>query len=102
MGQPLQSLPFDGYDEATVQEHLRLMIEDAGLLTGECIRGIGGILLCIPGELTWKGHDFLKAAEDDSVWRSARSRVLKAGTSFTFDVLLEWLKAEARSKLGLP
>jgi hypothetical protein len=39
---------------------------------------------------------------DDTVWKKAKEHVLKPGASWTFDILKEWLKAEAKSRLGLP
>jgi hypothetical protein len=55
--------------------------------------------------LTWAGHDFLDAARNDTVWHTAREKVLKSGASWTFDLLKETLKALARQQLariGLP
>jgi len=43
--------------------------------------------------LTWAGQDFLDAAKDDTLWKKAKETVIKPGASFTFDVLLAWLKA---------
>lgn len=55
--------------------------------------------------LTWAGHDFLDAARNDTVWHTAREKVLKSGVAWTFELLKETLKALARQQLtriGLP
>lgn len=44
----------------------------------------------------------IDATKDDSIWNKARENIFKPGVSFTFGLLLEWLKLEAKQKLGLP
>jgi hypothetical protein len=48
--------------------------------------------------LTCAGHDFLDAARDDKIWRMAKEKFIKPGVSWTFSILLEWLKQEARQR----
>lgn len=89
------------YDYSTIYEHIDLLVE-AGLLNGKTVKlahGIGGVII---NGLTWNGHDFLDATKDDTIWKKAKENVLKPGASITFGLLLEWLKAEAKHKLGLP
>lgn len=43
---------------------------------------------------TWKGHDFLDAAKDDTLWNKAKEKFLIPGVSFTFDILFQWLKSQ--------
>jgi hypothetical protein len=53
--------------------------------------------------LTWDGHDFLDATRDSKIWKLAKERVLKPGVSWTFSILVEWLKQEARKRIfGTP
>jgi hypothetical protein len=55
--------------------------------------------------LTWAGHDFLDAARNDTVWNTAKAKLLKPGMSWTFDLLKETLKGLAKQQLaqiGLP
>ena len=55
--------------------------------------------------LTWSGHDFLDAARNDTVWNTAKRKIIESGMSWTFSMLTEILKALAKqelSKLGLP
>jgi len=52
--------------------------------------------------LTWNGQDFADAATDDTIWKKAKEKVLQPASSWTFALLLEYLKAEIKAKLGLP
>ena len=55
--------------------------------------------------MTWQGHEFLDSARSDSVWHTAKEKMLKPGISWTFGLLSEALKALAKQQLarvGLP
>ena len=52
--------------------------------------------------LTWEGQDFADAASDDTVWKKAKDNILKPAASWSFAILLEYLKAETKAKLGIP
>jgi hypothetical protein len=55
--------------------------------------------------LTWAGCEFLDAARNDTVWRTAKEKMFKPGVSWTFSLLSEVLKALAKQQLahaGLP
>jgi Hypothetical protein (DUF2513) len=94
------NLAIDGYDAATVAAHIELLIE-ADLIKGRVARHIGGISATVVERLTWTGHDFVDVARDQ-IWKKAKESVLKHGASITFDLLLEWLKLEARKHLPMP
>jgi len=90
-----------GYSDELIAYHVHLMGQ-AGLVVS--------IDLSVsesdsPGaslnSLSWAGHDFIDACRDNSIWAKAKDTVLKPATGMAFDVLLEWLKAEARKRLGL-
>jgi hypothetical protein len=98
----INSPVIEGYNEAQIAYHLRLLL-DGGLIevkttAEECQQEdlYGGI------NLTWNGQDFLDAAKDDTLWKKAKETVIKPGASFTFDLLLSWLKAQIGTALGLP
>src|SRR5262245_44961623 len=101
-GQPLKGFS-GGFDNTAVEvvEHIKLMI-DAGLIEGEAYpnttRSGGGLF--IVANLTWKGHDFLDAARSDTVWNATKGRLAKAG-AWTFSLVLEVLKEEAKRQIGL-
>ena len=97
-------MTFSGSFENTpveVVEHIELMI-DAGLIEGEAHtdpqNGRCGIFVI--SKLTWAGHDFLNAARSNDVWNATKRRIGKAG-SWTFGLVLEVLKEEAKCHIGL-
>ena len=51
--------------------------------------------------LTWAGHDFLDSTKSPAVWKKTRETILDAGVSWTFSVLMDFLKVEASRALGL-
>ena len=58
-----------------VYRHVALM-KEFGLVDAIIIRSGSGpvekTLLCKVKELTWKGHDFLDKARDESIWEKAK------------------------------
>jgi hypothetical protein len=95
----------DGLDQQAFCMHAELLIE-AGLVEGSTQRYLSNATN-IPdsaflNRLTWAGQEFADAIEDDTLWAKAKDKVIKPGVSWTFAVLGEWLKAEAKRTLGLP
>ncbi|TAN62565.1 DUF2513 domain-containing protein [bacterium] len=89
------------YDADTVYKHISLLL-DANLIKGRTVnlmRGISGVVI---DGLTWSGHDFLDAAKDDTLWNKAKETVLTPAVAITFELLCDWLKQQAKEKLGLP
>lgn len=86
----------DKYDERLVVYNLALM-KDAGLIDAAIVEDHTGF----PSgasviRLTWAGHDFLDATRNQTIWNKAKEVMLKPGISWTFSLLLEFLKAEAK------
>ena len=52
-------------------------------------------------KITWEGHDFLDAAKDDTIWNTVKAKVLAPGVSWTVSIFMDYLKLEAKKKLGL-
>jgi len=76
-----------------------LLIE-AGFVKGSIVPDRrGGVRGASMSRLTWEGHDFLDAARNDTIWNKAKEKVLKPGLSWTFSMLLEYLKAEAHAQM---
>ena len=101
--EPVEIIP--DCTDAVFGYHAALLI-DAGLATGDVVDGpnlqpMAGSIF----RLTWAGHDFLDAARSDTVWRTAKEKILKPGVSWTFEILKETLKTLAKQELarhGLP
>jgi len=89
------------YPQKEVAYNAALIIE-AGLAEGAVATGgFNEILRADLDRLTWKGHDFIEAARDDTLWAKAKDKVMKPGASFTFEIVKEWLKTEIRAHFGL-
>lgn len=88
-------------DAATVAEHVELLLERR-LIIGS-VRGlIGAQRVFIRIErLTDAGHDFVDAAASITVWRKTQDKLKSLGSSVSFEVFLELMKAVSRSQLGL-
>jgi hypothetical protein len=87
------------YSEQDVLYNLTLM-EDAELIVVSFIGGNGGIPTGADiVRLTWAGHDFLDATRDSKIWKMAKEHVIKPGASWTFSILVEWLKQQARERV---
>jgi len=94
---PLTEL--DGVEKPVFVEHVALMIE-AGLVDGVAAGGrpeARGIAMM--HRLTWQGHDFADSIRDESVWKSAKEKVIKPTGSWTFSLLTEVLKMEIKRHL---
>lgn len=73
-----------------------LLADEAGLLKAEITRdSLGRPTGAFVRRLTWAGHDFLDAARNDTIWNKAKKKILTAGVSWTFSLLLDYLKSEA-------
>lgn len=92
--------PYEPYCGETYSEVYQIaLMKDAGLVDAK-IKVTGGI----PSEariirLTWAGHDFLDSTRDSEIWKKAKELIIKPGVSWTFQILVEWLKQEARKRV---
>ncbi len=97
-----KTIEVEGYSEEQVGFHFYL-IGEAGLARVIDNTDVSGESpSAMPLHLTWAGYEFLEAAKDETLWGKAKEKVLKPAGGAAFGVLLEWLKAEAKSRLGIP
>ena len=93
---------FEGFTEEQQVYHMALCIE-AGLVDGTIIpNGSGYPVATAAIRLTWKGHEFLDAARNDTIWKKALGNIKKAGVQVTLPLLEEVLKKAPKELLGLP
>jgi hypothetical protein len=92
-------ISIDGYDDAIIAAHIELLIE-AGLIKGKVMRNPAGVQGALVERLTWDGYEFVNVSRDKN-WKKAKELLLSHGVSITFDLLLEYLKAEARKHLPI-
>lgn len=87
---------FPERDPDEIDYHVRLLV-DAGLLDGPGNGTVQG--------LTWKGHEFLDAARDDTMWNRAKGVVKEKAGGAAFDLvkdtLLELGKRAVFGALGI-
>jgi hypothetical protein len=84
-----------GYETEAVSYHVMLM-EQAGLIEG-WNRSAIGVFRWSARNLTWRGHEFLEAAKDDTVWTKTKNTIGQLGPGIIFDLLEEVLCTEART-----
>jgi hypothetical protein len=96
--------PYERYWARTPNEAYQIaLLKDAGLVDAEIAitNGIPSGATII--RLTWAGHDFLDSCRDSKIWKMAKEHVIKPGASWTFPLLLEWLKRQAHQQIfGVP
>lgn len=96
---PMSAL--SGIDPVVFAAHVELL-EEAGLVKAIMQPdNLGNARAAIIIRLTWAGHDFADSILDDTVWRKAKETILKPAASWSFGVLLEFLKLEIKHRVGI-
>jgi hypothetical protein len=96
------NLTVPGYNDDEIGYHVHLMGQ-AGLLLVDNVTFSDSLApRADPVSITWAGHEFIDSVKDDTLWAKARTKVLAPAGGVAFTVLLEWLKAEGKARLGLP
>jgi hypothetical protein len=97
-----EELSIEDYTEEQIGFHVYLLGEAGLAKVGENTHILSKSPSALPLHLTWAGYEFLEAAKDETLWGKAKEKVIKPAGGVAFGVLVEWLKAEAKAKLGLP
>lgn len=82
----LQNLEIPGYDQPTIAEHIRLLIEE-GLLSGSISSEFSDDVEYYGLRLRPAGHRFAAAARSEEKWRRAMDRVGEGASHTTFEAL---------------
>ncbi|WMT57090.1 DUF2513 domain-containing protein [Truepera radiovictrix] len=90
----------EGRTERDISYHV-MQLAKAGLVEAEGTTETGSDVDWKANDLTWQGHDFLEAAEDDTIWQKAKKHVQEKGEALTFDVLKAVLTHLTRQAVGL-
>jgi hypothetical protein len=80
------ALSFPGVDDATIGEHVHLLVE-ARLIDAIDCRTMENFFDWKPLRLTWDGHEFLGAACNETVWNKVTSVIREHGLGFTLELL---------------
>lgn len=89
------------YDKESVLYHIQIMNEAGLLLANFISESTRDIVDARIDRLTWKGHDFLDAARDDTLWKKAKDFLKQKFSTVAFDVLLKLLIKLSQESLGL-
>jgi hypothetical protein len=89
----------DGLSNEDFAFHAQLL-EEAGLVSA-AIHGGGKYIAeaAVIFRLTWTGQDFADSIADDTIWKKAKAEVIKPSASWTFSILLEYLKFEIKRRI---
>ena len=97
-----RKVAIDGYTQEQIGYHAYLMHE-AGLIFAVNVPSTGlASPRYLPVRLTWAGHDFLESVKDDGLWEKAKKNVIQPAGGVAFSVLVDWARAEAKTRLGIP
>lgn len=82
----------DGSDEEykKLSEHIKLLIEDGFIETSKPMM-MGGFAIFIILRITSKGHDFLDALRNDTVWNNTKEKMKEIG-GFTLGIAIDIAK----------
>jgi hypothetical protein len=98
-GAPIMQLSADeSIDLATMLEHIEIIAQE-GLIEAEVFSGPDGFFSI--QKLTWKGHDFLANARNDTAWKHVMGQVKEKGLALTISVISGLLSKEALKAAGL-
>jgi Hypothetical protein (DUF2513) len=96
----VEDMPHELYRSKTPHEAYQIaLMKDAGLVDADIEHTNlipSSATIC---RLTWTGHDFLDSSRDNKIWKLAKEHILKPGASWSFSLLVEWLKQQARSQI---
>lgn len=92
-------LHIEGYSPEEISYHVKIL-SDAGLLEAHNFSDSENFEWK-PTSLTWKGHEFLDAARNETVWKKATEIVKDKGGSVPFEVLKDLLIKGAATLFGV-
>ena len=81
-------LNIEGYSADEVSYHVMLLAQ-AGLITAIDDNGLDENISkgWVATGLTWSGHEFLRAARDDSRWQRAKRMMAQSGKTLSFEAI---------------
>jgi hypothetical protein len=101
----LQAIDIPDVDPAILARHIE-MLHDAGLIEAQKSAPLHGPLIFGVKDLTWAGHDFAAAIENDTVWNTIKQKLSAkelAGLPLGIvkDVAMGLLSHQIKSMFGL-
>ena len=83
-----------GYSPEQISYHIRLLGE-AGLIEAQPARQ------WIAVRMTWRGHEFLDATRNDTVWQKIKAEIKDRGAAIPFSLLQQLAVSVLAQHLGL-
>ncbi len=93
-------LDLPGYSENAVSYHV-MLLKEAGLLEAHDLSNTEQGLFFAPVRLTWQGHEFFSAVQNETVWSKVNATVKEKGGAIPFEVLKALAIKLAMSVFGL-
>lgn len=90
-------IKMEDYSQEEISYHIKLLFQ-AGLIEADNLTDSGGFEWKAKS-LTWKGHEFLEAARNNTRWNDAKKFILEKGGGLTFDILKTVLTEIIKSSL---
>jgi hypothetical protein len=100
LGQPIKDLTQEDYETEVISEHVKLLIKE-DFLEGKFDQAQSGRTYYVIFGLTWKGHDFIDNAKNETVWKKVMADAEKKGMSLSMSVLNGLLTKAAEKYMGL-
>jgi hypothetical protein len=102
---PQMGVEVKGYDPAIVMRHVEMLF-NARFIDGAQRGTAGGKPLIVVRDLSWEGHDFAAAIENEGVWATIKQKLSPTELAtmplvIIKDVGVALLKTYAMRKLGL-
>ncbi len=92
----------EGRTTEEIGYHLHLLLEAGRIRGADTTHTLSKGPEAIATGLTWKGHEFLDAARDDTRWTKAMALVKEKAGSVSIAVLTQLLNKLLTSSLGMP
>lgn len=96
---PVASL--EGVGRDVFAQHVQLMSEAGLVYAALQPNDMRPATTAVIWRLTWAGHEFADAIMDDTIWNKAKENVIKPAASWTFGILVEYLKVQINHSIGL-
>jgi len=98
-GELVQFIEIGGFDQPTITEHVRILINQ-GFLAGNVYDTFNGSNYLIKG-INREGYEFIENARNNTIWKKVMSEAKAKGTSITMVVLNGLLTKAAQKYAGL-
>ena len=93
-----------GYSDEVEREHFRLL-KEAGFVSEVFDNQREEAAPRYGYRITWSGYEFLDTIRDDEVWAQTKTSAKAVGAfslEIARDIAMSYIRAELRSKLGVP